>query len=109
MANLLEAGEIPEIRKVAALLRLHGLHGATFSFQKDTLAVGLFLQRQPAAIPAQPSELLDEIGFAQALEISEPGDFRIRQAHLPRPATAGRAALAFEKDGHLRRLAEPEF
>jgi hypothetical protein len=44
--------------------------------------------------------LLDEIGFAQAFEGGEPGDFRLRQSHLSRPATAGRATLTFKENGH---------
>jgi hypothetical protein len=100
VAGLLEAGKIPEVRKIAALLRLHGLHGAIFAFQKNAAAIRFFLQRQSAAIPAQPRELLDEIRFAQALERSEPGDFLIRQTHLPRPAAAGGAALTLVKNRH---------
>ena len=101
-AGLLKAGKIPEIWKVAALLRLDGLHGAVVAVQKNAPAVRFFLQSQPAAIPAQPRELLDEIRFAQAFERGEPGDFRIRQTHLPRPTAAGRAALTLIENRHGR-------
>jgi hypothetical protein len=53
--------------------------------------------------------LLDEIGFAHALERGEPRDFLARQTHLPRPATTGRATLTFIKNRHAGRLVEPEF
>ena len=99
-AGLLEAGKIPEVRKITALLRLHRLHRAIFAFQKNARAVRLFLQGQPAAIPAQPGEPLDEIRFAQAVERGEARDFRVRQTHLARPAAAGRATLALIKNRH---------
>ena len=108
-ARFLEAGEIPEVRKIAALLRLDGLHGAIIAFQKNAAAIRLFLQGQSAAIPSQPRELLDEIGLAHTLERSEPGDLHVRQTHLSRPAAAGRATLTFIKNRHTRRLTEPEF
>ena len=49
---------------------------------------------------AQPGELLDELVFANALECREPGDLCIGDAHLPRPAAAGGAALTFVEDRH---------
>ena len=67
-ANLLKARKIPEIRKITALLRLDGLHGADAVFKKNAGIIGHFLQCQSAAIPAQPRELLDEVGLAHALE-----------------------------------------
>ena len=99
-AGLLKAGKIPQIRKIAALLRLDGLHGAVIAVQKNATAVLLFLQGQSATIPAQPSELLDEVSLVHALECGEPRGFLIRQAHLTRPAAAGRATLAFVKNRH---------
>jgi len=99
-AGLLKAGKIPEVREIAALLRLDGLHGAVIGVQKNATAVRLFLQGQTATIPAQPSELLDEVGLAHAIERGEPRNFLIRQAHLTRPAAAGRATLAFVKNRH---------
>lgn len=106
MANFLEAGKIPEIGKLAALLRFDRLDRAIVAFQKNTGAVRLFPQRQPAAIPTQPGELLDEIGFAQALECSDSGNFFVCQSHLPRPPTAGRATLTFQENGHAEKLTE---
>ena len=104
LADFFKAGKIPEVRKIAALLRLDGLHRAIAAFQKNATASRFFLQGQSAAIPAQPRELLDEIGFAHALERGEAGDFRVRQTHLPRPLAAGRAALAFKENRHARRV-----
>jgi len=100
MAGFFKAGEIPQVRKLPALLRLHGLHGAILAFKKNALAVWFFQQRQTSVIMAQAGEPLDEIVLAQALERREPRDFLIGQAHLPRPAAAGRAALAFEENWH---------
>lgn len=102
VADFFKAGKVPEVRKLAALLRLHRLHGAVLAFEKNARAVGLFLQRKAATVSTQPGVALDEIGFAQALERREPRDFRTVQQHLSRPATTGRAALAFEENGHGR-------
>jgi hypothetical protein len=101
VANFLEVGNIPEVRKIAALLRLDVLNGAIVAFQKNAAAVRFFLQRQSAAIPSHPGELLDEIGFADALDCGEPGNFFIRQTHLSRPAAAGRATLTLIKNRHI--------
>ena len=99
-----KAGKIPEVRKLTTLPGLHGLHGAIVTFKKDAAAVRFFLQSQPATIPSQPRELLDEIGFAHALESGEPGNFPLRQAHLSRPAAAGGATLTFKENWHVGNL-----
>jgi len=104
LAGLLKAGKIPEVRKITALLRLDGLHGAVVAFQKDAAAIRFFLQGQSAAIPGQPRELLDEIGLAQALERGEPRDLLVRQTHLSPPAAAGRATLAFVENWHAGKV-----
>ena len=109
VTGLLEAGEVPQVWKIAALLRLDGLHGAVFAVEKNTLAIRFLLQGQPATVLPETGETLDEFIFADALERGEPRDFLIRQTHLPRPAAAGRATLAFVKNRHAQRLAEPEF
>ena len=100
MADLFKARKVPEVRKIPALLRLHGLNAAIIAQQKDTLAVGLFLQNQSATIRAQPHELLDEIVLAQRFELRQPGEFGVGHAHLARPATAGGATSAFVEDRH---------
>ena len=100
VAKLFKTGKVPEVWKIAALPRLRGLHGAVVALQENAPAIRLFLQGQTAAIPAQPRELLDEFMFTDALERGEPGDFRIRQTHLPRPAATGHATLTFEVNGH---------
>lgn len=104
VTDFFEAGKIPEIGKLAALLRLDRLDRAIVAFQKNTGAVRLFPQGQSAAIPTQAGELLDEFVFADALEGGEPRDFRIRQTHLPRPATTGRATLTFEENRHAGKV-----
>ncbi len=104
MADFLEAGKIPEVWKIAALLWFDRLDGAVVALQKNAATIRFFLQGQSAAIPAQPRELLDEIRFSDALKDGEPGDLFILQFNLPRPAAAGRAALTFIKNRHARRL-----
>jgi hypothetical protein len=100
LADFFEAGEIPEIGKLATLLRLHRLDGAILTFEENAFSVRFFQQRQTAPVRAQPRELFDEITLVHAFERRQPHDFRIIQTHLPRPAAAGRAALTFQKNGH---------
>jgi len=109
VTGFLEAGKIPEVWEIAALLRLDGLHGTIITVQKNAAAIRFFLQGQPATIPGQPRVLLDEIGLVHAFERREPRDLLSRQTHLPRPAAAGRATLAFIENRHAGRLAEPGF
>ena len=106
-ADFLEAGEVPEVGKIAALLRLDRLDSAIDSFQKNASAIRFFLQGQPAPVPAQPGELLDELVFAAPFERSQPGDFGVRQPHLSRPAAAGRATLTLQKSRHGQKLSSP--
>jgi hypothetical protein len=104
--DFFKAGKVPEVRKVAALLRLHGLHGAVVALHENASTVRLFLQGHAATISAQPRKLLDEFVFADAFERGEPGDFRIRQTHLPWPTAAGRATLTFEENWHANQLCD---
>lgn len=99
-AQLLEAGEVPEIGKLATLLRFHRLHCAIVALEKDAGAVGSFLERQPAAICPKRSELLNEVVLAHPLEGCESRDLVVVQEHLTRPSAAGRATLTFQKNGH---------
>jgi hypothetical protein len=107
MADLFEAGKVPQIRKIPALLRLGGLNRAIVAVEKYTRPVRLFLQHEPAAVVAQPGELLDEGVFAHVLERREPGDLGIGHAHLPRPAAARGATLTFVEDRHGVRVMSP--
>ena len=104
VADFFEAGKIPEIRKFAAFLRFYRLDGAVVAFEKNAGAIGFFLEREPATIRAQLCELLDEIVLAHALERRESRDLGVIQEHLPRPAAAGRATLAFQENRHGVRL-----
>jgi hypothetical protein len=45
---------------------------------------------------------LNEIKFTHLLEGGQARDFLVAQAHLPRPATAGGATLAFVENRHAR-------
>ncbi len=100
MADLFKPRKTPQIRKIPALLGLDRLHCAIVAFQKNTAAIRLFDQGQPLSIGSQPGELLDEVVFADLFMPRHPGDFQSSQADLPRPATAGRAALAFIENWH---------
>lgn len=100
MADLFETGKIPQVRKVTALLWFHRLHSAVFSFEEDAFAVGFVDQCQAVSIGSETRVLLDEIKLAQAFMCGQPGNFRVRQTHLSRPATAGGTALALEKNRH---------
>lgn len=104
VAEGFEAGEIPEVRKFPALLRLDRLHRAIVAIEEDAFAVWLVEQGQAVAIPGETGEALDELKLAQPAKGCEPGDLSIGQAHLSRPATAGRATLALEKDRHVTRI-----
>src|SRR5882724_166202 len=105
-AGFLEAGKIPEIRKIPALLRLDRLHGAIFAVEENALAIWFFLQGKSATVPAQPRELLNKFIFTDVFEFGETGDFFVRQTHLSRPTATGRAALTFIKNWHLKMVSD---
>jgi len=107
-AGLFEAGEIPQVRKVAALLRLDRLNGAFVAFKKDAGAVRIFRQREAEAILCQPREALDEGDFAHFEKRREPCDFAVLESHFARPPAAGGAALAFMKHRHDRTMQFPQ-
>lgn len=50
VADFLKAGEIPKVRELTAFLRFDRLDGTIFTFQKNTRAVRLFLERQSAPV-----------------------------------------------------------
>ena len=59
-ADLLEAGKVPAIGKIAALLRLDGLHPAIAAGEEDARAARRVLQRQAAAVGTQAGVAFDE-------------------------------------------------
>ena len=71
MADFLEAGKVPEIRKRAALIGLHWLHRTVVPVEENAFAVRLVLQCEALAVGAQTRELLNEIELAQPLERSQ--------------------------------------
>jgi hypothetical protein len=107
MADLFEAGKVPKVRKIPALLRLDGLNRTIVAVEKNTRSVRLFLQNQSVTVVAQPGELLDEVVFAHALERREAGDLGVVHVYLARPAAAGGATLTFVKDRHCVRVMSP--
>jgi len=104
-ADFFKARKIPAVGKVAALLRLDGLHGAIAAMQENAFAAGFVLQRKTAPILAQSCVMLNEIEFVQPEKFCEARDFVVSQLHLPRPAAALRAADAFVMNGHERKVA----
>src|SRR5690606_38256384 len=64
-AMLLEAGEVPQVGEVAALLRLDRLDAAILAVEEDAFAIGFVEQREAAAVGGQAGELLDEICLRQ--------------------------------------------
>ncbi len=100
MADLFESRKVPTVWKIPASLRFDGLNRAIIAVEKNTRAVRLFLQYEPATVVAQPGELLDEVVFAHVLQRRKPADLGIRHKHLSRPAAAGGATLTFVEDRH---------
>ncbi len=62
-ADLVEPGEVPTARKIAALLRFDRLDGAIVAVQQNALAVWPFLEREPMPVCPEPGVCLDEIQF----------------------------------------------
>jgi hypothetical protein len=105
VADFLETGEIPKIRKIAALLRLHRLNRAVVASEENALPVGLVPQGQSAPVCAQPRVSLDEFVLAELEEGGEARDGLIIQPHLSGPPATGGAALAFVENRHAGKLA----
>ena len=80
------------------MLGFHRLDGAVAAHQKNTDTIRLFLKCKPAPVNPQPQELLDEIVFVQPFECRDARDLGVGQPDLTRPATTGRATLAFVED-----------
>lgn len=77
-AKCFRVGMTPEIRKIAALLRLHRLHGAVVSVEKDACPVGFLLQGQSTPVVGETGELLDELVPGQPEEHGETVDLLLR-------------------------------
>jgi len=100
MTDLFESGKVPEIRKIAALLRLDRLDRTIVAHEKFALTIGLFAQRQPATVRPQPGMVGNEVGLPEAKVGGNPRDLRVGQAHLARPPATRRATLAFVENRH---------
>jgi hypothetical protein len=73
LAVIFKAGEMPQIREIAALLRFYGLYRAEIAVEEDALAVGSDLERQSAAVGTQTSVAVYKIGGGQAEENRQSG------------------------------------
>jgi hypothetical protein len=60
-AGFLEAREVPQVRKIPALLRLHRLDGTIVDVEEDTLATGFLFEGQATSILGEAGEALDEL------------------------------------------------
>jgi len=60
VANLFEPGEIPEIRKIPALLGFDRLNDAILPLEKDAFPIGFIRQGQALPIGKQSHVPLDE-------------------------------------------------
>lgn len=105
MTSLFKAGEVPQIRKITALLRLHGLHGTVVAFEKNALTIGLLRQRKAAAILPQSCVTLNELVLRDQLQICHPGNLAVAKTYLARPPTTGGASLTFMEDWHRQMIA----
>ncbi len=76
-AKTFRAGEVPKIRKIAALLGFDRLHKTSPTFEKDAFAIGFLLQGQSAAVGTQTRVALDEVELAELQERCEARDFGI--------------------------------
>jgi hypothetical protein len=68
MTGFLEAGKIPEVRKIPALLRFHGLHGAVVALQENALAIRLFLQGESLPVLAETGSRNDSVKPASQVD-----------------------------------------
>lgn len=100
MANPLEAGKVPKIRKVSALLRFHRLDGTVVADEKRTFAIRFFEQRKPTAIRTQARVPRNELRLTQAQIRRNARDLGFGQADLAGPAATRGAALAFMENRH---------
>src|SRR5258706_3706244 len=103
-AGFLEAREVPQVRKIPALLRLHGLNGTVVATEEHTFAVGLLIERQAAPIFCGPGKAPDELDFAETGERGEARDLPLVQPHFSRPSATGSATLTFVEDGPQGRI-----
>ena len=98
--------KVPKIRKIPALLWFDRLHGAVFAVEENAFSIRLVRKGKSPPILGQPGELLDKFWLCHSLAGRQPGDFRLGQTHLPRPATAGRATLTLQKNWHAGSLSK---
>jgi len=94
LADLPPTGEIPCIRKPAALVGLHGLYGAISAIQKNTRFIGLVDESESIAAGTQARVTLNELVFRESQKFGYGGNVGFRQFNKPRPAATVRATLA---------------
>lgn len=101
--HLLKSRKIPQVWKIAALLRLDCIHNAIVALQKNTFACWLILQGQSASIRRQTRVLLHEVKFREAQKRRQARDLRLGQSHLPRPTAARGATITLIENRHFSR------
>ena len=94
LTDIAPAGEVPAIREILALLRLHRLDRAVVSLQEKTGPVLLIDQGEALPAWSQTRVVLDESILIHPEKGRDGSDLLIGHADKSRPAAAGRAALA---------------
>jgi hypothetical protein len=92
--NLAPSREIPAVWKITALPRLHRLHGALRSREKNAFVIGFLNERETIAIRSHARVLLDEIVLTHLEECRERANFVGIDIDKAGPTAAVRAAFA---------------
>ena len=103
-ASTLKPREIPQVRKITALLWFYTINPTVISFEKNALPIRFVLKRKSLPIACQPCKFLHEVEFADVQKLRRPRDLGIAQPYLPGPAAARGATIAFEKYRHWRKM-----
>lgn len=100
--HLLEAGKVPALRKVTALLGLARLEATLDAREEDASAVRLFRQRQTAATAVEAGGALDAVRLAQAEEGRARSKNPPTEALCSQPEKPGQPVQASGARGHAR-------
>ena len=93
-ADLAPAGEIPFVRKVAALGGFYGVDGAVDPVEEDAFAVGFLGEGEAGAVFPEGGEAVDEIVGVKCKKGCDFGDFVFFEHDFSGPAAAVCASLA---------------
>jgi len=94
LADFAPTGEVPCVRKAAALVGFDGLDLAILAVEKNAGAVGLIDQGKTTTVGAKAGVCSDELGLLHFQERGDGGDLFFGNFYVPRPAAAVGAAFA---------------